>query len=173
MTGDCGMADDFRDGCAPMSCARVRVMGVCRDRVFGRVVCVPQQNSAGASFVPLTTSRRRLTRLAHLSPLHRLSQRRPACSQQWLHEFIPTLPYQLRLCTPHTLSRNPSRMFSQAYKTRTGATTKRCVSVDHGVCMRQILMVLDNCRKTRSALSVSRRWTYPISISSRALAVTR
>ena len=92
---------------------------------------------------------------------------------RWPPEFTPIHPSPPLLCTQPMPCLSPSRTSSQACKTRTGATTKRCVSVDHGVCVRQILMVLDNCRKTRSALSVSRRWTSPISTSSRVRAVTR
>ena len=137
------------------------------------VLIMCHSKTASASFVPLTTSRRRLARLAHSSPLHRVSQRRSACLQRWLHEFTPTHPSQLRLCTPHMPSHSPSRMFLQAYKTRTGATTKRYVSIEPHVCMRWILTTVVDYRKTRSALSASRRWTSLISTSSRVLAVTR
>ena len=46
---------------------------------------------------------------------------------KWLLESTPTPPCPHQRCTPHMPSHSQSRTSSQACKTRTGATTRRCV----------------------------------------------
>lgn len=89
-----------------------------------------------------------------------------------LSECIRTPPCQPLRYTQATRPHSPSRTCSLGYKTRTGAMMKRCVLCvvpDH----RRYLRATTITRRMQNALSVWKRWTYRILISSRVRAVTR